>query len=165
MSSRVPENATKLTQLNRRQVRNSGSNLPISAERPRYPALGRRVGILKKPGRQSGAMTAAPVLPGVRCGTRATPARPLGPSGREGQHAGTVSGGLPRAPAPRSAPGPSESPRHWDSREALRLATTRCPASTPSAPSTSLVTPAAIPRIQFREHRAEVNRAEAALHG
>lgn len=42
-------------------------------------------------------------------------------------------GGLPGAPAPGSAPRPRESPRHRDDREALRLATTRCPASAPSA--------------------------------
>lgn len=90
------------------------------------------MGILKKPGRQSGAMTITPVLPSVSCGTQATPARSLGTSARERQHVGTVPGGLPRAPAPTSAPPGLANPRGTGTT--VRLSISRPPGAPPPLP-------------------------------
>lgn len=104
----------------------------MSAERPCHLSLGRKMGILKKPGRQSGAMTITPVLPSVSRGTRATPAPSLGTSARERQYMGTVPGGSPEGTGRDLGPPGLANPRGTGTT--VRLSASRPPGAQPPLP-------------------------------
>lgn len=106
---------------------------------------------------------------GLKDGSSGEAKPSLGDSGRPGrtptdQRPGTAARGhaSPRAPAPRSASRPHQSPGHRDERGDPGPGSRPLPARPPGA---SLLTRTTIPRIQLGEHRAEINGAEAALHG
>lgn len=132
------ENTPELPQLSKSQAQNPGPGLRTTTEWHCSLSLGLKAG-------SSG---------------EAKPS--LGDSGRPGRTRARVPGGTPRTPAPRSASRPHQSPGHRDERGDPGPGS-RPPAARP--PGASLLTRTTIPRIQLGEHRAEINGAEAALHG
>lgn len=104
---------------------------------------------------------APPVLPSRAGG--------IPPDQRQGKAArGHATPGVPQGHRSRGRPPGLSNPQRPAGTTAgipARLAATQRPASASCAASASLLTRTTIPRIQLREHGAEINGAEAALHG
>lgn len=143
------ENTPELPQLSKSQAQNPGPGLRTTTEWHCSLSLGLKDG-------SSGE--AKPSLgDSGRPGRTPTDQRP-GTAAR-----GHVSPGAPRGHRLRGRPPGPTNPRGTGTSVGDPGPVSRPPAARP--PGASLLTRTTIPRIQLGEHRAEINGAEAALHG